>query len=330
MILLPQITKQQKTLFTNTTLNQSHPDAIAISVRAKLKAEIRAVEQAKADYVADALLRAPRADLDTILTRYAGQVHSTTTPAVHYFFLNTRLAPFDRLDARRAVSFAVDRRAMVRNEGGSQLASPTCQFLPPNFPGYRQYCPYKSAPDLVKARRLVARSHTAGMRVVVWTNGAAVFKRDGRYLKRLLHDLGYRASLHVLPHAKYFTAVADSRNHAQIGPMGWAQDFPSSADFLAFGKFQCAGAKPADPANINTSQFCDPETDRLTQRAQRAQELGQRSADALWARVDRRVVDRAAVVPLVNARQLDSVSRRVGNYQYNPQWGILLDQLWVR
>ena len=24
------------------------------------------------------------------------------------------------------------------------------------------------------------------------------------------------------------------------------------------------------------------------------------------------------------------VSRRVGNYQYNPQWGVLLDQLWVR
>jgi hypothetical protein len=24
------------------------------------------------------------------------------------------------------------------------------------------------------------------------------------------------------------------------------------------------------------------------------------------------------------------VSKRVGSYQYNPQWGVLLDQLWVR
>jgi peptide/nickel transport system substrate-binding protein len=31
-----------------------------------------------------------------------------------------------------------------------------------------------------------------------------------------------------------------------------------------------------------------------------------------------------------NGRQIDFVSRRVGNYQYNPQWGALLDQLWVR
>jgi YVTN family beta-propeller protein len=307
-----------------------HPDAIAIGVLANLKAEIHAVEEAKADYVVDGLLRAPRADLETILTRYVGQIHSSTTPQVHYFFLNTRLAPFDRLDARRAIAYAVDRRAMVRNEGGRQLASRTCQFLPPNFPGYRPYCPYTSAPDLTKARRLVAHSHTAGTRVVVWTSSRAVFARDGRYLVRLLNDLGYRASLRKLPGAKYFTAVADSRNHAQIGPMGWAQDFPSPADFLALGKFQCAGAKLADAANINTSQFCDSETDRMTQRAQRAQELGQRSADALWAQVDRRVVDQAAVVPLVNARQLDFVSRRVANYQYNPPWGILLDQLWVR
>jgi hypothetical protein len=31
-----------------------------------------------------------------------------------------------------------------------------------------------------------------------------------------------------------------------------------------------------------------------------------------------------------NELQTTLVSRRVGNYQYNPQWGPLLDQLWVR
>jgi ABC-type transport system substrate-binding protein len=33
-------------------------------------------------------------------------------------------------------------------------------------------------------------------------------------------------------------------------------------------------------------------------------------------------------VPLTNALGLDVVSARVGNYQHNPQWGILVDQLW--
>ena len=50
----------------------------------------------------------------------------------------------------------------------------------------------------------------------------------------------------------------------------------------------------------------------------------------MWGAVDREVVDRAAAIPLFNPKAIEVVSRRVGNAQYNPQWGLLLDQLWVR
>jgi peptide/nickel transport system substrate-binding protein len=50
----------------------------------------------------------------------------------------------------------------------------------------------------------------------------------------------------------------------------------------------------------------------------------------LWASADRLATDAAPLVPLVNPSDLDFVSQRVGNYQYNPTQGILLDQLWVR
>jgi len=42
------------------------------------------------------------------------------------------------------------------------------------------------------------------------------------------------------------------------------------------------------------------------------------------------ITDRAATVSYANDLQLTLLSRRVGNYQFNPQWGVLLDQLWVR
>jgi len=35
-------------------------------------------------------------------------------------------------------------------------------------------------------------------------------------------------------------------------------------------------------------------------------------------------------VQLVTPSTTDFVSRRVGNYQYNPQQGVLIDQPWVR
>jgi peptide/nickel transport system substrate-binding protein len=65
-------------------------------------------------------------------------------------------------------------------------------------------------------------------------------------------------------------------------------------------------------------------------RADQLQSTDPAAANTLWARAERRIVDQAAVLPLDNPKNVDFVSRRVGNYQFNPQWGALLDQLWVR
>jgi peptide/nickel transport system substrate-binding protein len=75
--------------------------------------------------------------------------------------------------------------------------------------------------------------------------------------------------------------------------------------------------------------FCDPTSDGLMERAQRLQAAG-RPSDAAWARAERRVVDQAPVVPLPNLKSVSLVSRRVGNFQYSQQAGVLYDQLWVR
>jgi len=49
-----------------------------------------------------------------------------------------------------------------------------------------------------------------------------------------------------------------------------------------------------------------------------------------WSAVDRRVVDEAPWIPLFNIRSTDLASRRLGNYTYNPQLGLLIDQAWIR
>ena len=54
------------------------------------------------------------------------------------------------------------------------------------------------------------------------------------------------------------------------------------------------------------------------------------TATALWAKADRQFTDQAPIVPFVTPSITDLVSHRVGNYQYNPQLGVLIDQLWVR
>jgi peptide/nickel transport system substrate-binding protein len=53
-------------------------------------------------------------------------------------------------------------------------------------------------------------------------------------------------------------------------------------------------------------------------------------ANALWARIDHALVDRAVWLPTVTPTNVDVVSKRVGNYLFHPIWGVMIDQLWVR
>ena len=109
------------------------------------------------------------------------------------------------------------------------MPRPTCQILPPNFPGYRPYCPYTAgstksgkwtAPDLAKAKALVARSGTRGMKVTVWAWSQA--KGFNQVAVKALRSLGYRVAVKPVVATTYWDAVGDSRNRAQIGFDGWA------------------------------------------------------------------------------------------------------------
>jgi peptide/nickel transport system substrate-binding protein len=299
-------------------------DAMTVRFGVHAGAAADAVERGEADYLASETQLAP-AHLDDVLTHFGAQAHPTPQPALTSLFLNTRVPPFNDVRARRAFNYAVDRRAAVALEGGALAAQPTCQLLPPDFPAYRSYCPYTDsgradgAPELDWGRRLVARSHTQGMHVTVWSSNPEE-AREGRLAKQVLDELGYRASLRLMPIDEQVPYVLDPRHRAQIGTWGFGADYPAASDLLL--AYRCGSGDP--------SGFCDRRTDRLIAQALHTETSDHTRANVLWAEMERRVVDQAATAPLFNPKALDLVSRRVGGVQQNPQWGLLLDQLWVR
>ncbi|HYZ27437.1 MAG TPA: ABC transporter substrate-binding protein [Thermoleophilaceae bacterium] len=312
-------------------------DAIVFRPWSGLRPRLRTVERGRSDLtVVDNGGRQLRPDdLGGVLTRHPGRVAAGPRLATDYMFLNVGEPPFDDARVRRAVNLATDRARMVQLAGGPAAAVPACSILPPGLPHMRPWCPYTArpspagtwtAPDLRRARRLIAASGTRGAAVTVWTDTDKV--RYGRYFIGLLRRLGYRPRLKVVRAGfDYFRAVGKPGTHAQMGMFGWAADYPDAASFLE-PTFSCAARRTASPEklNYNLSQLCDPALDRVVAEATRAD--GPATTDA-WTQAQRRLAALAPAVPLVWRRRTLFVSHRAGNLRQSPFLGPLIEQMWV-
>jgi peptide/nickel transport system substrate-binding protein len=256
-------------------------------------------------------------------------------PSLDWVSLNTVAAPFDDRRVRRAVNFAVDRNAAVAVFGGHGTARPTCQALPPGTSGYVRYCPYTRNPspggrwlgaDLARARRLVAHTHRRGMLVTFWTFDEWPLLQLTRVTMRALRQLGYRTRVRFLTDSPRPPIRLDRLQAATAGNFF---DTPS-ADAVLAPLLSCRTFKPSQPGDTaNASAFCDRRMLASIARAVRLETLAPDRARRLWAAADRRLVDQAAWVPLVNEGPVYLTGTRVGNYAWSPAVGALLDQMWV-
>jgi ABC-type transport system substrate-binding protein len=201
--------------------------------------------------------------------------------------------------------------------------------LPPNLLGYVRYCPYPFDP--AKAKQLVQRSGTKGQAVTVWT--ARYAQPESAYFVSVLAGLGYKARLKVVGGPGeagaqvYFTAVGRSLKSVQAGHSGWLADYPEPDDFFT-PLLTCASYTP--PSTANFGGFSNHRIDREIANARALQTTDRQAAAVLWSRIDHQIVDQAPWVAKYNDRAVDFTSRRTGNTEYNPWYGVLYDQLWVR
>ena len=186
-----------------------------------------------------------------------------------------------------------------------------------------------SAPDLAARPapdRPVAHARHARDRVRAT---AQVFLGPGRLLVTLLAPAGIPS--HAARAARlvdYFSYIADSRHRAQIGSGGVAPRLPRRVEHAATAPLRRVRPGLSQPEQL--LGVLRPPHRRA--HAARLPDAGRRrpAATRCGPRPTSASPTEAAVVPLINAKSITFVSRRVGNFQYSQQWGVLYDQLWVR
>jgi YVTN family beta-propeller protein len=300
------------------------PDVIELRTGGTPDSGFRAVERGRADWTPEI----PMGQVQSARIQFPAQLHVTPSTSTFILSLNTRRPPFNDERARKALAYGFDRNRVVADLGGKDVAVPACVLLPPNFPSYRPYCPYvakpgipDSGPDLARARALVRQSGTKGdvvktMKVITSPGPFAPLNAE---LVRTLRALGYRSSvLKVKDVAEMFEHIYGVQLVDAAGS-GWTADYPAPSNFFS-GVLAC----------VQLKLVCDRALDRRMQQLSAVATHDPQRASEGWAKLDQEVTSRALIIPIASPRVIDFVSKRLGNFQYHPVFGLLIDQAWVR
>ena len=271
-----------------------NPDKMTFNVLEEDSAALQSVIDGKNDYNFHPI---PVDRLGEVQDQYAAQLKLYTPANTYYFFMNTRVPPFDKLEVRQAVNYAVNRDAVVRLYGG--LAAETENVLPPTYPQYEKISMYPN--DLAKAKQLVQDAGVAGMAVTVYANSRETSQKQGEYGADVLNQMGFKATLKVLDPSVYFTTIGNQRTKAQFGVANWFQDYPHPLNWF---DVLLNGNRITEEHNNNYSNADVEEINAKIEELKQESELND-DVNAQWAEVDKMVAENALWAPVVNRQFTD-------------------------
>ncbi|MCW2526689.1 MAG: extracellular solute-binding protein family 5, partial [Pseudonocardiales bacterium] len=230
----------------------------------------------------------PAQVLANINTQAKDRYKQVPLASVYYFFLNTQVAPFNKLAARQAVNMAIDRTALSRLSAGA--LTPGCFFLPPTIIGHNDgACSFgdptvvPTAETVAKAKQMITDAGLAGSPVTVWSETRSPRKEFMEYYTDLLNKLGFKATLKITQDAVYFQTIGNQSLNAQTGFADWSQDFPNPSDFyLLLSK---AGIQATN--NENFGNVDDPKIESQLDTLEQVPASNLQGSEADWKALDK-------------------------------------------
>ena len=243
----------------------------------------------------------------------AGYIEGDTpTPETNVLYVNHLIKPFDTLKARQALAYAINRKRLVKLYRGQAL--PSAQIYPPavaqHDPGFRGY-PY----DPTRAAALLKESGYDGRPVELLVDtGSSV---DPLVAPSLIQDL--RAAGFVVRERDVSDQLAGQlqfQNRGYTLLIGyWDMDFPDAYNFV-----EATYTTDGVDGGLNFSRYKNPAIDALLARAERFP-FGARR-DAVYAAIQRTLVDEVASVPLFFRKRLNLNGPHVASLGWSPAYSL--------
>jgi YVTN family beta-propeller protein len=309
------------------------PRQIVYSFGVGLPAAVHQVEAGRSDYLDAAPFNnsaAASALLDKLEQRYGPASTAARTGHQRYFVnpwldleylqFNTTRPLFASARMRRAVNYAIDRRALVEHHFNFNGGRATDHYLVPGIPGSRPLDVYPlGGPDLTKARELAGGVHANA--TLYTLTGSTQFADDARIIQTDLAAVGITVTTIQLPAPTFFARVAKPGEPWDIATANWGADFADPFTMIN---------ELFDPAfaAVNFSRFNNPVL--IARMRQAAKLSGARRLQA-YVRLDEDLTrNDPPVAAWGNGTFRDFFSPRVGCQIYQPIYGLDVGSVCLR
>jgi ABC-type transport system substrate-binding protein len=225
--------------------------------------------------------------------RFAPYILTTTQLHTSYVGYDSSAAPFDRVDVRKAMNYAINRERI--NERIYEGHFVTAQsLLPPGLLGYDPNLRgYQHDPE--RARALLRQAgYGSGFRVEYRTWETDEFNNSG-LVPLMIEDLE-AVGIHVnvtMHSATEASAVRNRRGHGLVYCGNWYADFPDPDNFF-YIFFH------SEASSIRGLYWSRPDFDAKVMEARRSNDVEHRAA--IYRTLNQTVVDEAPLVPMFHER----------------------------
>jgi peptide/nickel transport system substrate-binding protein len=236
---------------------------------------------------------------------------SISTLGQYYSALNTKVAPFNNVNLRRAVVAAADRNAYLLARGGKLVGQVATHYLGPEVPGYKEsggangfgidFVSHPSGNMQVACKYMKAAGYnnckyTGGKKVLIVGSNADPGPKEMQIVQSGLEKLGFNAQIKAVPQQTMYSKFCGYvKAEVNVCPTaGWIEDFPDPYAYL-FVPFSGDAIVPVN--NSNWAQEDNPKINAAMNSASQITNEAQRLK--AWANINKMLVMDAPAIPEV-------------------------------
>jgi ABC-type oligopeptide transport system substrate-binding subunit len=286
-------------------------DSIDITMNTNVDQSLLQVKAGQVDYDSGGLPPSAHADLAQQYGINKGRYFVNPLVETDYAAMNTTAGRvFSDVSLRKAVNFAVDRPAMLRQRGAF-AGKRTVQILPPGMRGFQRTKVYPIAgSNVAKAKDLAGNK--CG-KVNLWSTTSPVGTNQSQVMKYDLSQMGCDVNVKLWVGTQGTQAADTKGADFDMILTGWNQDYPDPYDFL---DILLNGNSIKDDNNNNLAYFNNAS---INKQLAAANKLSGDQRYKTYGKLDVNITSNYAPwVSWDNRNTREFIGSRVGGYLFQP------------